>query len=159
MLCLVLHVSLTGMSRPEIEQPFLEAPCSWGRLIDTESVNACVLGGSRQKFSLFFPLLFFHSFLLSPSVQGLWDTSVRGSKTETCRTHCMCEQYSSNFSCWEESCVGCSCGPCAAGAAVGALGPPAMSWGRDGTGEAQWEEGSFWGRQPLPTRPPQPYQH
>lgn len=50
---LVLHASLMGKSWPEIEQPFPEAPCSRGRLIDTESISPCVLGGSLQKFSLF----------------------------------------------------------------------------------------------------------
>lgn len=157
MLHLVLHASPTGKSQPEIEQPFPEAPCSRGHLIDMESVNPSVLGGSLQKFRLFFPLLF-HSFSLSPSALGLWDTCLHGSKTEARQTCCTCEQHSSDLSCWKESCVGCSCGPCPAGAVAGALSPPAMSQGRDGAGEAWQGQGSLWGRQPLPTRLPQPCQ-
>lgn len=41
--------------------------------------------------------------LLSPSVLGLWDTCMRGSKAETCQTHCTCEQPRSDLSCWRRS--------------------------------------------------------
>lgn len=61
-------ISLMGKSWPEIEQPFSEALCSRGHLIDTETVSPSVLGGSLQKFRLSSPPLFFHSF--SPIVTG-----------------------------------------------------------------------------------------